>query len=190
MIRAMKRRSVFGGTLIVAVAATIFTVLVLGPAGATPPAGFTPTLLAKGTTARAVTEQVAGMKLQAGGPVDLYTVHVSFDAGGTSGWHSHPGFVFVTVTVGTLTRYVSDCDKRRYTAGQVIVERPNQVLVVRNQASTPAEAITTQFFPGGTLTRGSISRSLLAAACLSRVGGRHPAWRPPFVVPSAPAVIW
>jgi len=152
MIRAMRRRSVFAGTVVVAlVASTILAVVALGPAGATPPAGFTPTLLAKGTTARAVTEQVGGMKFQAGGPVDIYSVHVAFDPGGTSGWHSHPGFVFVTVTVGTLTRYVSDCDKRRYTAGQVIVERPNQVLVVRNETSGSAEAITTQFFPGGTL---------------------------------------
>jgi len=146
MIRAMMRRPVLSGAVVVAVASTILAVLVLGPAGATPPAGFTPTLLA-----RALTEQVGGMKFQAGGPVDIYSVDVNFDPGGTSGWHSHPGFVFVTVTVGTLTRYVSDCDKRRYTVGQVIVERPNQVLVVRNETSGSAEAITTQFFPGGTL---------------------------------------
>jgi hypothetical protein len=151
MIRAMMRRPVISGAVVVAVASTILAVLVLGPAGATPPAGFTPTLLAKGSTARALTEQVGGMKFQTGGPVDIYSVDVSFDPGGTSGWHSHPGFVFVTVTVGTLTRYVSDCDKRRYTVGQVIVERPNQVLVVRNETSSSAEAITTQFFPGGTL---------------------------------------
>ncbi len=151
MIRAMMRRSVFSGTVVVAVASTILAVLALGPAGATPPAGFTPTLLAKGTTARALTEQVGGMKFQADGPVDMYTVAGTFDPGGSSGWHSHPGFVFVTVTAGTLTRYVSDCDKRRYTAGQVIVERPNQVLVVRNETSSPVEEIATQFFPGGTV---------------------------------------
>src|SRR5438132_971131 len=82
MIRAMMRRSVFSGTVVVAVASTILAVLALGPAGATPPAGFTPTLLAKGTTARALTEQVGGMKFQADGPVDMYTVAGTFDPGG------------------------------------------------------------------------------------------------------------
>ena len=153
MTRAMKGRSLLAAGVSAVAIGSALIVLALGPAGATPPSGLTSVILSKGTTAKALTEHVDGISFQASGPVDIYSVHNTFDPGGTTGWHSHPGFVFVTVTVGTLTRYLKDCDKHSYTVGQVIVERPNQVLVVRNEGSGSAETITTQFFPAGTTPR-------------------------------------
>lgn len=37
-----------------------------------------------------------------------------FAAGGTTGWHHHPGMVMVAVESGTLTLWASDCSKTDY----------------------------------------------------------------------------
>ena len=151
MIRAMRRRSVFGGTVVVAVASTILAVLALGPAGATPPAGYTPTLLAKGSTARALTEQVGGMKFQADGPVDIYSVHATFDPGGTSGWHSHPGPSLVIVKSGTATFYHGDpgCPKEVVLAGTGFVDGGHDLHVVRNEGNVDLVTVVVSLMPAG-----------------------------------------
>jgi hypothetical protein len=53
-------------------------------AAATPPSGVTAEVLARGTVAHAARVRVAGAKLQTRGPVDVATVHVTFQAGGST----------------------------------------------------------------------------------------------------------
>jgi DNA-binding HxlR family transcriptional regulator len=72
-------------------------------AEATPPSGVAAELLARGTVAHADRVRVAGISLRTRGPVDVATVHVTFQPGGTTGWHVHPGPALVTVKTGQLT---------------------------------------------------------------------------------------
>ena len=60
-------------------------------ATATPPSGIAAELLARGTVAQASHVRVAGIKLATRGPVDVATVQVTFQPGGSTGWHVHPG---------------------------------------------------------------------------------------------------
>ncbi len=45
------------------------------------------------------------VRLDADQPIDVATQIVTFQPGGFSGWHTHPGPVFFTVRTGTLTVY-------------------------------------------------------------------------------------
>jgi hypothetical protein len=40
--------------------------------------------------------------------LDIATQTITFQPGGHSGWHSHPGPVFISVISGTMTFYESD----------------------------------------------------------------------------------
>ena len=60
-------------------------------ATATPPSGTAAELLARGTIAQAGHVRVAGIKLATRGPIDVATVHVTFQPGGSTAWHVHPG---------------------------------------------------------------------------------------------------
>ena len=61
------------------------TALPSDQAAATPPSGVTAELLARGTIGHAGHVRAAGIKLQTRGPVDVATVHVTFQPGGSTG---------------------------------------------------------------------------------------------------------
>ncbi len=87
-------------------------------------------------------------------PCDVIQQKLTFQPGGFSGWHSHPGVVIVIVTSGELTRYESDCTKATYAAGQTFIElASDQAAFVRNEGSKPAEAVQTYINPAGTDAR-------------------------------------
>src|SRR2546422_8815818 len=63
--------------------------------------------------------------LDADQPIDVATQVVTFQPGGFSGWHTHPGQVFFTVRTGTLTVYEGDdpsCTPLVFPAGTGAVE--------------------------------------------------------------------
>jgi hypothetical protein len=101
--------------LIAAVAAAVVLGLVAFmflPAAATPPDNLTATVVAMGATAKPVSVHSNGIEVESRGATDIYTVHNVFAVAqppSSSGWHSHPGAVFVTVTAGTLTLYRRTC---------------------------------------------------------------------------------
>lgn len=144
------------------------------PAAATPPSGLTATVVALGATARPVSVHSNGIEVESKGATDTYTVHNVFAATqppSSSGWHSHPGAVFVTVTAGTLTLYRRNCRSRTYTAGQTFVERGRRdVVLARNEGTVQAETITTLMVPHGSRP-GSTSRHI--AACSDQAAGGH-----------------
>jgi len=79
-------------------------------------------------------------------PEDVVMRELTFALGGNSGWHSHPGPVYVLVTQGTLTNYqASDptCTGQQISAGQGFVELPGQVHIVRNEGTTPVVLVAT-----------------------------------------------
>src|SRR5262245_27321524 len=56
--------------------------------------------------------------------VDIVTANATLAPGGTTGWHSHPGPVFVVVKKGPLTVYnAPNCQPQVYETGEGFVEK-------------------------------------------------------------------
>jgi hypothetical protein len=120
-------------------------------ATATPPSGITAQLLARGTIADASHLRVAGIKLAARGPIDVATVHVTFQPGGSTGWHVHPGPALVTVKTGRLTLHrAKGCRSRTFAAGQTFLEYgPKDVNLTGNETDAVTETVVTFLLPVG-----------------------------------------
>jgi cupin domain len=87
-------------------------------------------------------------------PIDVATQIVTFQPGGYSGWHTHPGPVFFTVKSGTLTVYEGDdpsCKPIVFFAGMGAVEAgtSKHIHMVRNETNSVAEAVVTYMVPVG-----------------------------------------
>jgi quercetin dioxygenase-like cupin family protein len=139
--------------LILAVAAAL-AALPRDQAHATPPSGIAAELLARGTIAHASDVDVAGIQLETSGPIDVATVHVTFQPGGTTGWHVHPGPALVTVKTGQLTLHrAKGCRTRTFSAGQTFLEfGPADVNLTRNETSAVTETVVTFLLPVGAPT--------------------------------------
>jgi quercetin dioxygenase-like cupin family protein len=87
--------------------------------------------------------------------VDIVSVNFTLAPGGTTGWHSHPGPVFVIIKKGTATVYnAPKCEPQVYPAGEGFVEGdPDQVHAVRNQGTEEAELVATFILPVGAARR-------------------------------------
>jgi quercetin dioxygenase-like cupin family protein len=118
---------------------------------ATPPAGVHPEMLGSGTTLTGFKIHVDGMKVSSEDPAGFTVEHLTFDPGGTTGWHVHPGPVLVIVIAGSVTKYsADDCTAQTYTTGQAFVENgPTDENMVRNNGSVKAETIVTFITPPG-----------------------------------------
>lgn len=60
-------------------------------------------------------------------------VHFHIAPGGHTGWHSHPGPVFVMIESGTMTLEQSDGSAAVYPPGTGFVEDPDRVHIARNE---------------------------------------------------------
>jgi quercetin dioxygenase-like cupin family protein len=94
------------------------------------------------------------LRLEASQPIDVATQIVTFQPGGSSGWHTHPGPVFFTVRTGTLTVYEGNdpaCTPNVFTAGTGAVEgaTAKHIHMVRNETNSVAEAVVTYMVPVG-----------------------------------------
>lgn len=120
-------------------------------ATATPPSGIAVELLARGTIAHPSHVRVAGIKLATRGPIDVATVHVTFQPGGSTGWHIHPGPALVTVKTGQLTLHrAKGCRTRTFSAGQTFLEfGPSDVNLTRNETGSVTETVVTFLLPAG-----------------------------------------
>lgn len=59
--------------------------------------------------------------------------------GGHTGWHSHPGPVFVMITAGTMTLEQSDGSVADYPTGTGFVEDARRVHIARNEGDVDLE---------------------------------------------------
>jgi hypothetical protein len=153
---ASKRRLVL---LVILPCATVLLALLAfaGSAKAEPPTGVTPTLLARGTydafNVRSAKRGPLRFTAQAKTPIDLVVRQHDYAPRSTTGWHSHPGPVFITVTQGTLTYYAAHdptCTPRTVSVGQGFVD-DGHGHVVRNESDQPAQDISVIVAPvGGT----------------------------------------
>jgi quercetin dioxygenase-like cupin family protein len=134
----------------VAAAGLLSLTAVGGTAHATAPSGATTELLSRATITGTYEVHIDGIKLHLKGPVDIATVRVTLDPGGSLGWHSHPGATLVAVTSGTVTRVnAPGCTEETVSAGQGFAEEPNLVHNLLNKTTATAQTIATFIVPAG-----------------------------------------
>ena len=126
------------------IAAIALVPVAAGVALATPGMGLTPTIIARGTSAETFSVKGAlhNAKIRRSRAIiacgldrqcDFVFQTITFQPGGHTGWHSHPGVLFVTVSSGAVTRDESNCERNTYAAGQSFIERgAEHVILVRN----------------------------------------------------------
>jgi quercetin dioxygenase-like cupin family protein len=111
------RKKWVAATVGVAVVGT-FAAVALG----SPSSLFTTTPLVTANLDNAVQMNSDRIKLQTKDPTIVRVASVAFGAGGSSGWHHHPGFVIATVATGSVTVWKSDCSQTTYGPGSSFVE--------------------------------------------------------------------
>lgn len=88
--------------------------------------------------------------------LDIAVQRIVFQPGGQSGWHRHPGPVFIEVVSGTMTFYMSDdpaCAPMVRTAGQGYLDVGEHPHIARNESGAPAENIVVYLAPPGAALR-------------------------------------
>ena len=122
---------------------------------ASPASGVTPTLLARGTygsfKVRSYPQGPDDFKAETKAPTDVVVRRHDYLPGSTTGWHSHPGPVFVTVTQGQITFYEYDdptCTPHTVSAGQGYVDT-GRGHVGRNETGQPAQDVSVIIAPVG-----------------------------------------
>ena len=88
--------------------------------------------------------------------MDIAVQSIVFQPGGQSGWHRHPGPVFIEVVSGTMTFYESDdptCTRIVRSGGQGYLDAGEHAHIARNESALPAQNIVTYFAPPGAALR-------------------------------------
>jgi hypothetical protein len=132
---------------------------------ATPGSGFTGSTLAKATygdifshvhTVPASWDELIKTK----GASDLYVQQNTWQPGGSTGWHTHPGPSFVIVTQGSVTVYDGEdpaCTPHVYTANTsdnaFVDPGGGHVHVIRNETDAVAQTVAVQLIPQGAVRR-------------------------------------
>jgi len=87
------------------------------------------------------------------GDSDLYVIQNTWQPGGQTGWHTHPGPSLVTVIEGTLTVYEAAdpiCTPTTYTAGDTFTDIGcGEVHNVVNETGAEAKVVAVQIVPHG-----------------------------------------
>ncbi len=148
----LSRRKLASAAVISGVVLAVAVVTQVIPATGTPSSGVVSALLGRGTNPDRVRINTSDVRLFTTAPTDVVTQTLTFQPGGTSGWHGHPGAVLVVVKSGTFTRYDARCNARVYTAGHAFVEGP-EVAMVRNTGFELAESVVTYLVPAGSPLR-------------------------------------
>ena len=146
-MRAIRR---FMPAVVVAAAAAGFAAYAL----ASPPSGQHPTTPAIGQLDAGQQVNTDRLKFQTKDASDVATFSVTYDPSGFSGWHTHPGIVFVVVQSGAVVRQVG-CTSHIYSAGDSFIESDEQPPgQVRNASATdPAVLTVMQVTPHGSPRR-------------------------------------
>ena len=130
---------------------------------ASPPSGVTPTILARGTynafKVKSARHSPVKFKAKAKSQIDIVVRRHDYAVGSITGWHSHPGPVFITVTLGQLTYYEVDdpkCAPHVVSAGQGFVDN-GRGHIVRNESGLPAQDVSVIIAPVGGAFRGELA---------------------------------
>ena len=133
---------------------------------ATPASGFTGTTIARGLfddidvfnqsfPAGFLRPWISIQKTK--GPSDLFIQSNVWAAGGTTGWHTHPGHSLIIMTAGAVTTYEGDdplCTPHVYMAGMTLVDPgDDHVHLIRNEGAIQATGFAVQLIPAGAVRR-------------------------------------
>jgi hypothetical protein len=145
--------SVLGGLVLVAYAVI---------AWASPAVGVTPTLIGRGTyepfKVKTDPHSLVDFQAMAKSHVDIVVRTHEYAAGGSTGWHTHPGPVFITVLQGQVTFYEADdptCTPHVVSAGQGYVDT-GRGHIGRNETGQPAKDVTVILAPVNLPFRGEL----------------------------------
>jgi hypothetical protein len=127
---------------------------------AQPPTGVVPTLLARGTYGSFNIRSdphgaIDDFRARSESPIDIVVQKHDFAPGGSTGWHSHPGPIFITVTQGQLTFYERDdptCSPHVVSAGHGYVDSGGGH-IGRNETDQPAQDVAVAAAPVGAAFR-------------------------------------
>lgn len=139
----------------IVVGAAMAAAISAGLVGATPGSGTTSTLIGRATYDEEIKVKRTGVEdweveVEARPALDIAVQRIVFQPGGQSGWHSHPGPVFISVVEGTMTFYDSDdpeCAPIVRHAGQGFVDVGDHAHIARNETSEPAVNVVTYLAP-------------------------------------------
>jgi hypothetical protein len=121
--------------------------------------GFTSTLIARGNLgAFHMQSKFDGfdVELKSHDNADVAVANIGIEAGGSSGWHSHPGPVLVVVKSGTITFFRADnpgCAADVYGPGTSFTEQGGLVANATNQGGEPVVGVATFVAPPGAALR-------------------------------------
>ena len=96
------------------------------------------------------------VEVKAKSQMDIAVQTIDFAPGSQSGWHGHPGPVFIQVVSGTMTFYESDdpsCTPVVRTAGQGYLDTGDHAHMARNETALPAQNVVTYLAPPGAALR-------------------------------------
>ena len=129
---------------------------------ASPAAGVTPTVLARGTydsfKVKSDPKSPVDLQVKAKSPMDIVVRRHDYVVGANTGWHHHPGPIFITVTQGQLTYYEYDdptCTPHVVAAGHGFVDT-GAGHMVRNESGQPAQDVSVIFAPVGGVFRSEL----------------------------------
>jgi hypothetical protein len=133
-----------------------------GATWATPGSGTSSVLVGRATiqdafkVKRASEEDNWKVAVHAKPALDVAVQTITFQPGGQSGWHTHPGPVFISVVEGTMTFYESDdptCSPIVRHTGEGFLDTGEHAHIARNETGAPARNVVTYFAPPGAALR-------------------------------------
>jgi quercetin dioxygenase-like cupin family protein len=137
--------------------ALVAVVASIGVVAATPGAGATPTDLSRGTLDAKVKIHTPDLKFSTRNDIDVVTQTITIVPGGHTGWHSHPGPVFVTIAAGAMSFYDGDdpsCSEITYGVGDSFIDRGSgHVHIARNEGNVDLVLYATYLVPVGAAVR-------------------------------------
>jgi hypothetical protein len=143
------------------IAAALLLILIVGGFAvmtvASPPIGVTPTVIARATyrafnvTSDPGLHRLLDFHAKAKTPIDMVVRTHDYAPGSSSGWHTHPGPVFISVVQGQVTFYEADdpnCTPKVVYAGEGYVHT-GRGHIGRNETGLPAKDVTVIVAPVG-----------------------------------------
>ena len=102
---------------------------------------------------------IADFRAHSTRPVDVVVQRHDYEPGANTGWHQHPGPIFITVTEGTLTFYEYNdptCTPHVYSQGQGFVDTGDGHIGY-NRTDQPASDVAVAIAPVGAAFRTELS---------------------------------
>ena len=142
----------------------LLCILVAGTSATTradPPTGVTPTLIGRATYSPfnlQANPRFLEFAVEAKRPVDIVVRTHDYAPRSSTGWHTHPGPVFITVLEGKVTFYEYDdptCTPKVVSKGEGYVDT-GRGHIGRNESEAPAKDVTVFFAPVALPFRGEL----------------------------------